>query len=49
MAQNVKGDTQLWEHPLPSEPVRWAIAVDAHSRIFVTLRDGQVLCFGKTP
>jgi outer membrane protein assembly factor BamB len=49
VAQNAVGDMELWRQPLPSEPVRWAIAVDAHARILVTLRNGQVLCFGKGP
>ena len=48
LAQNARGDTQLWRQPLPSEPVRWATAVDAHGRVIVTLRNGQVLCFGNT-
>ena len=37
---------QLWSHPLPGEPVRWGVAVDARGRVVVTLRDGRVLCFG---
>ena len=37
---------ELWAQPLPGEPVRWAVAVDAKGRIVVTLRDGRVLCFG---
>ena len=48
-AQNATSDTELWKQPLPSEPVRWAAAVDARSRIVVTLRNGQVLGFGKAP
>ncbi|HUT35810.1 MAG TPA: PQQ-binding-like beta-propeller repeat protein [Planctomycetota bacterium] len=39
--------SELWAHPLPSEPVRWGIALDARSRIVVTLRTGQLLCLGK--
>ena len=38
--------TALWTRLLPGEPVRWAIAVDAQGRTIVTLRNGQVLCFG---
>jgi outer membrane protein assembly factor BamB len=37
----------LWEHPLPSVPQRWGLAVDAGGRIVVTLRSGEILCFGK--
>ena len=39
--------TELWAHPLPAEPVRWGIALDARSRIVIALRTGQVLCLGK--
>jgi len=49
VAQNATGDAELWKQPLPSEPVRWSTAVDARSRIVVTLRNGQVLCFGRAP
>jgi hypothetical protein len=49
VAQNAAGDKELWKQPLPSEPVRWAIAVDARSRIVITLRNGQALCFGRAP
>ncbi len=38
---------ELWAHPLPAEPVRWGIALDAKGRIVVALRSGQVLCLGK--
>ena len=48
-ARNPKEGKELWTHPLPAEPVRWAIAVDGHGRIMVTLRTGQVLCFGAKP
>lgn len=40
-----EGET-LWEQPLPAEPVRWGVAVDARGRIIVTLRNGHVLCLG---
>jgi outer membrane protein assembly factor BamB len=37
----------LWEQRLPSVPQRWGLAVDGAGRIVVTLRSGEVLCFGK--
>jgi outer membrane protein assembly factor BamB len=46
VAQNAQDGRGLWSQPLPTEPVRWAIAVDAQGRVLVTLRDGRVLCFG---
>jgi outer membrane protein assembly factor BamB len=39
-------EADLWVRPLPGEPVRWGLAVDAEGRVFVTLRDGRVVCFG---
>ncbi len=38
---------ELWAQPLPAEPVRWGIAVDAKGRVFVALRNGQVLALGQ--
>lgn len=37
----------IWSHPLPMAPVPWGIAVDRGGRVIVTLKDGQVMCFGK--
>jgi outer membrane protein assembly factor BamB len=45
-ALDPKDGRMLWNHPLPGEPVRWAIAVDAQGRVIVAMRNGQVLCFG---
>jgi outer membrane protein assembly factor BamB len=45
-ARNLAGGDTLWSQPLAAEPVRWAIAVDASGRIYVTLRSGEVDCFG---
>jgi outer membrane protein assembly factor BamB len=39
---------ELWARPLPGEPARWGIAVDAKGRIAVSFLDGQILCFGAT-
>ncbi len=46
VAQDRSSNKDLWKQPLPAEPVRWAVAVDAQARIIVALRDGRVLCFG---
>jgi hypothetical protein len=45
VAQTPSGST-FWEQPLPTEPVRWGLAVGACGRVIVVLRDGRVLCFG---
>jgi outer membrane protein assembly factor BamB len=47
VAQAPSGNT-LWEQPLPAEPKRWGVAVDARGRIVVVLRDSRVLCFGSS-
>ena len=36
----------LWKHRLPACPVQWALAIDRFGRVIVSLRNGQVLCFG---
>jgi outer membrane protein assembly factor BamB len=46
-AQDLRSGRPLWTQPLPAEPVRWAIAVDAQGRVLVALRNGRVLCFGE--
>lgn len=38
---------ELWSQRLAAEPVRWGMAVDAQSRILVSLQNGQLLCFGE--
>jgi outer membrane protein assembly factor BamB len=35
-----------WKHVLPCSPVPWGLAVDSNGRIIVTLKDGEVICFG---
>lgn len=47
MAQHRAAAKPLWTQPLPAEPVRWAIAIDASGRIAVTCRNGQIACFGQ--
>ena len=46
-AHSLADKRALWGQRLPSAPVRWPVAVDAAGRVVVTLRDGQVLCFGQ--
>lgn len=35
----------LWTRPLPEEPIRWAVAIDAKQRIVVVMRSGRIMCF----
>ncbi|MHC4109773.1 MAG: PQQ-binding-like beta-propeller repeat protein [Planctomycetota bacterium] len=48
VAQKKPSGNTLWEQLLPTEPIRWGIAVDARGRIVVVLRDSRVLCFGSS-
>jgi outer membrane protein assembly factor BamB len=47
-AQKLADGTELWSQPLPAEPVRWGIAVDAQGRVIVALRNGQVRCLSRS-
>ncbi len=47
-AQALDEPGTLWEQALPSEPQRWGLAVDAAGRVVVTLRSGQVMCYGSS-
>jgi len=38
----------LWSCPLPARPVEWGLAIDRRGRAVVTLRDGRILCFGRS-
>jgi outer membrane protein assembly factor BamB len=46
-AREPRQGKDLWIEPLPGEPVRWGIAVDAPGRILVSLRSGDILCYGE--
>lgn len=46
-ARRIADHAPLWSAPLPAEPVRWGIAVDAQGAIVLVLRNGTVLCLGK--
>jgi len=43
VAQDRNTKQPLWVEPLPGEPVRWPVALDAHGRLAVVLRTGHVL------
>ncbi|MBN1293915.1 MAG: PQQ-binding-like beta-propeller repeat protein [Candidatus Latescibacteria bacterium] len=46
VAINLYDGTRLWSEPLPAAPVPWGLAIGSNGRVFVTLENGQVLCFG---
>jgi len=48
-AMDLKDGSQIWTHPLPGRPVKWGAAVDRAGRVAVSLINGRVLCFAKTP
>ena len=40
VAESAANGEELWVQPLPAEPVRWGMAVDAKGRVIVALRNG---------
>ncbi len=46
IALNPDSGETLWQKTLPSAPLSWGIAVDRDGRIVVTLKNGQVICYG---
>jgi len=45
-AVSLKDGKTLWTKPLPASPVSWGMAVDRKGRTILTLKNGQILCFG---
>ncbi len=45
VAINIGDGLELWKHNLPAEAVKGGTAVDAAGRIFITLENGQLMCF----
>jgi len=45
-ALDLKSGDVLWQETLPACPAPWGLAVDRHGRIIVSMRTGQVVCFG---
>jgi len=48
VAINLQDGRILWTQPVPASPVPWGLAVDRDGRAIVTLKNGQVFCFGKS-
>jgi len=46
-AAKIRDGSKVWSQVLPAKPVRWGTAMDGKGRIFVSLDDGQVLCFAR--
>jgi outer membrane protein assembly factor BamB len=45
-ALNIRDGKPIWRHSLHAGPVRWGVAIDRDGRVLVSLRSGQVICFG---
>ncbi|MFT5470377.1 MAG: outer membrane protein assembly factor BamB [Verrucomicrobiales bacterium] len=45
VATNIKNGADVWIHRLPAVAVKGGTAIDASGRIFVSLENGQLLCF----
>lgn len=49
VALRVDDGSVLWRQKLPARPVKGGVAVDHDGRIYVALKDGQVLCYTEAP
>ena len=45
VAINIADGTDLWQQELPADAVKGGTAVDAAGRVFVTLENGEMICF----
>jgi len=45
-ALDLSNGKPLWSHPLPAAPLTWGLALDRQGRALVSLKNGQLLCFG---
>jgi len=44
---NLQNGKMEWSQPLDSSPVPWGLAVSRDGKIFLSLEDGSIQCFGK--
>jgi outer membrane protein assembly factor BamB len=45
-ATNIKAGTDQWLKPLPAVAVKGGVAMDHRGRLYVSLENGQLVCFG---
>lgn len=45
LAFRIDDGSPLWQHDLPAQVTKGGIAIDATGKIYLTLEDGQLLCF----
>jgi len=48
VALDLKDGKVLWSQPVSSPPVPWGLAVDRNGNVVVSLKNGQVMCFGSS-
>ena len=46
IALDIQNGKVLWTQWIPSAPADWGLAVDRDGRVIITLKNGQVICFG---
>jgi outer membrane protein assembly factor BamB len=44
---DIRNGNRLWSQGLTTPPLPWGLIVDRNGRIIVTLKDGQILCYGQ--
>jgi outer membrane protein assembly factor BamB len=48
VAMNVKNGNDAWIRPIPANAVKGGIAIDHDGRVYVSLENGELLCFAPT-
>jgi len=44
---DIKNGKRLWSERLTTPPLPWGLIVDRDGHIIVTLKDGQIMCYGQ--
>ena len=44
---DIKNGNRIWSQSLTTPPLPWGLIVDRNGRIIVTLKDGQIICYGQ--
>ena len=46
-AIDLNNGKRLWSQSLVSPPLPWGLIVDRNGQIIITMKDGQIMCFGQ--
>ena len=48
IALSIDDGRLLWSRSLPVSPIEWGLAIDKHGQAVIVLKDGRILCFGRS-